>query len=201
VQYVTGDFPVLSGDPTPRTPLEQWSFAIGGAIDEPVSWQWHDLLALPSETVTVDIHCVTKWSKLGTSWKGVAVDTLREGVDSEAQHVTAWCDGGYTTNLALEDVTNGRAWVAYEFGGEPLKPEHGRRAGSRSWRIPERMTKRVGSGRRRDPEHDQPPGRGVGDEDPGSSGLAIPFERDGDAGVVAGVEFNEHVRGALCARS
>jgi DMSO/TMAO reductase YedYZ molybdopterin-dependent catalytic subunit len=68
---------------------------------------------------------VTKWSKLDTSCKGVSVDTLLEGVGGGAQYVTARCDGGYTTNLALEDVTNGRAWVAYEFGGEPLRPEHG----------------------------------------------------------------------------
>jgi DMSO/TMAO reductase YedYZ molybdopterin-dependent catalytic subunit len=124
-QYVTGDFPVLSAGPTPQTPLEEWSFAIGGAIEQPVWWQWQEFLTLPSETITVDIHCVTKWSKLDTSWTGVSVDTLLEGVGADAHYVTAWCDGGYTTNLALEDVTNGRAWVAYEFGGEPLPPEHG----------------------------------------------------------------------------
>jgi DMSO/TMAO reductase YedYZ molybdopterin-dependent catalytic subunit len=124
-QYVTADFPVLSAGPTPHTPLGEWSFAIAGAIDEPMSWRWQEFLALPSETITTDIHCVTKWSKLDTSWKGVSVDTLLEGVGGQAQYVTAWCDGGYTTNLALEDVTNGQAWIAYEFGGEPLHPEHG----------------------------------------------------------------------------
>jgi DMSO/TMAO reductase YedYZ molybdopterin-dependent catalytic subunit len=124
-QYVTGDFPVLSAGPTPHTPLEEWSFAIGGAIEHPVSWHWQEFRTLPSETITVDIHCVTKWSKLDTSWKGVSVDTLLEGVGGDAQYVTAWCDGGYTTNVALADVTNSRAWVAYEFGGEPLQPEHG----------------------------------------------------------------------------
>jgi DMSO/TMAO reductase YedYZ molybdopterin-dependent catalytic subunit len=124
-QYVTGDFPVLSAGPTPHTPLEEWSFTVGGAIDAPVSWQWQEFLTLPSETITVDIHCVTKWSKLDTTWKGVSVDTILEGVGGDAEYVTAWCDGGYTTNLTLKDVTNGRAWVAYEFGGEPLQPEHG----------------------------------------------------------------------------
>jgi DMSO/TMAO reductase YedYZ molybdopterin-dependent catalytic subunit len=124
-QYVTRDFPVLSAGPTPHTPLAEWSFAIDGAIDEPLSWQWQELLALPSETITTDIHCVTKWSKLDTSWKGVSIDTLLDGVGSETQYVTAWCDGGYTTNLTLEDVTGGRAWIAYEFGGEPLTAEHG----------------------------------------------------------------------------
>jgi DMSO/TMAO reductase YedYZ molybdopterin-dependent catalytic subunit len=124
-QYVTSDFPVLSAGPTPHTPLDQWSFTIQGAVQEPKSWPWNDLLALPSETFTVDIHCVTKWTKLDTTWKGVSVDTLLEAVQSEAAYITAWCDGGYTTNLSLKDVTDGRAWVAYEYGGAPLEPEHG----------------------------------------------------------------------------
>jgi DMSO/TMAO reductase YedYZ molybdopterin-dependent catalytic subunit len=124
-QYVTADFPVLSAGPTPHTPLEEWTFSIGGAVKEPVSWRWDEFLELPSETITTDIHCVTKWSKLDTSWKGVSLDTLLNVAQSEARFVTAWCDGGYTTNLTLEDVTGGRAWVAYEFGGQPLEPQHG----------------------------------------------------------------------------
>jgi DMSO/TMAO reductase YedYZ molybdopterin-dependent catalytic subunit len=124
-QYFTPDFPVLSAGPTPRTPLEDWSLRISGAVDEELSWSWDELLALPSETVTVDIHCVTKWSKLDTEWRGVSLDVLLEGVDTEAEHASAWCDGGYTTNVPLEDLTGGRAWVAYEYGGEPLDPEHG----------------------------------------------------------------------------
>jgi DMSO/TMAO reductase YedYZ molybdopterin-dependent catalytic subunit len=124
-QYVTDDFPVLSAGPTPHTPLDEWAFTIRGAIDEPVSWTWEQLRALPSETVTVDIHCVTKWSKLGTTWTGVSVDTLLKGVETEAEYVTAFSDGGYTTNLPLADVTGGRAWIAYEYGGQPLESEHG----------------------------------------------------------------------------
>jgi DMSO/TMAO reductase YedYZ molybdopterin-dependent catalytic subunit len=124
-QYLTRDFPVLSAGPTPHTPLEQWTFEINGEVDAPVSWSWAEFVALASETPTVDIHCVTKWSKLDTSWKGVSVDALLDRVVTEAGYVTAFCDGGYTTNLTLEDVTGGRAWVAYEFGGEPLEPEHG----------------------------------------------------------------------------
>ena len=124
-QYVTRDFPVLSAGPTPHTPLDEWSLTINGAVEEPVSWPWEEFVALPRETVTVDIHCVTKWSKLDTTWTGVSVDTLLEGVDTDAGYVTAWCDGGYTTNLPLEDLTGGRAWIAYEYGGEPLAPEHG----------------------------------------------------------------------------
>ena len=80
-------------------PLDEWSFTIDGAVDERASWTWEELLALPPETFTVDIHCVTKWSKLGTTWTGVSVDTLLEGVETEAEYLTAWCDGGYTTNL------------------------------------------------------------------------------------------------------
>jgi DMSO/TMAO reductase YedYZ molybdopterin-dependent catalytic subunit len=124
-QYVTTDFPVLSAGPTPHTPLDQWTFAIEGAVDRPASWSWEEFLALPAETPTVDIHCVTKWSKLDTTWRGVSVDTLLDHAGTEAGYVTAFCDGGYTTNLGLDDVTGGKAWVAYEFGGAPLEPEHG----------------------------------------------------------------------------
>jgi DMSO/TMAO reductase YedYZ molybdopterin-dependent catalytic subunit len=124
-QYVTTDFPVLSAGPTPHTPLNEWTFTISGAVEEPVSWTWQELRALPAEVPTVDIHCVTKWSKLDTTWKGVSVDTLLADVKTDGKHVSAWCDGGYTTNLPLEDVTDGKAWVVYEFGGEPLEPQHG----------------------------------------------------------------------------
>jgi DMSO/TMAO reductase YedYZ molybdopterin-dependent catalytic subunit len=124
-QYVTGDFPVLSAGPTPHTALDEWSFTLSGAIDEPVSWTWEELAALPSEDVTVDIHCVTKWSKLDTPWTGVSIDTLLADVGTSAEYVTAWSDGGYTTNLPLEDVSEGKAWIAYRYDGEPLDPEHG----------------------------------------------------------------------------
>jgi DMSO/TMAO reductase YedYZ molybdopterin-dependent catalytic subunit len=124
-QYVTNDFPVLSAGPTPHTPLDQWSFTVQGVVDKSASWPWQEFLALPSEAVTVDIHCVTKWSKLDTTWKGVSVDTLLDGVDTAAEYLTAYCDGGYTTNLALADVTDGKAWVAYEYAGAALEPEHG----------------------------------------------------------------------------
>jgi DMSO/TMAO reductase YedYZ molybdopterin-dependent catalytic subunit len=124
-QYVVPDFPVLSAGPTPRTRTENWTLTIEGAVDEPVSWTWDELLALEPETFTVDIHCVTKWTKLGTTWTGVSLDTLLEHAPTEAEYLTAWCDGGYTTNLTLEDVTGGRAWIAYAYEGEPLEPEHG----------------------------------------------------------------------------
>jgi DMSO/TMAO reductase YedYZ molybdopterin-dependent catalytic subunit len=124
-QHVVSDFPVLSAGPTPHTPLSEWSFTIDGQVGEPASWSWEEFTALPAETVTVDIHCVTKWSKLDTRWRGVSVDTLLTGVATAADFLTARSDGGYTTNLALEDVAAGKAWVAYEYDGEPLAPEHG----------------------------------------------------------------------------
>lgn len=124
-QHVVEDFPVLSAGPTPRTPLDQWTLKIDGAVDEPVSWTWEEFMALPSETFTVDIHCVTSWSKLETGWTGVSLDTLLEGIETEAEYVVAWCDGGYTTNLPLEDVEGGKAWVVHTFNGEPLEAEHG----------------------------------------------------------------------------
>ena len=124
-QYVTRDFPVLSAGPTPHTPLPEWSFTIDGAVDEPASWTWEQFLELPADTVTVDIHCVTKWSKLDTEWRGVRVQTLLDQIQTAAGYLTAWSDGGYTTNLRLDDVVDDRAWVAYMYGGEPLESEHG----------------------------------------------------------------------------
>ena len=124
-QYVTTDFPVLSAGPTPHTPLEQWSFSIEGEVDAPKSWGWDEFKALPSEEVTVDIHCVTKWSKLDTTWEGVSVDTLLDGVDDDSAYVLAYSYGGYDTNLPRDDVTDGKAWVVDTFDGEPLDPEHG----------------------------------------------------------------------------
>ncbi len=124
-QYATTDFPVLSAGPTPHTPLDQWSFALGGAVGQARSWTWEEFIALPTETVTKDIHCVTKWSKFDTAWTGVSVDTLLEGSEPSGEYAVAWCDGGYTTNLPLADLTGGKAWVAYQYEGEPLHPEHG----------------------------------------------------------------------------
>jgi DMSO/TMAO reductase YedYZ molybdopterin-dependent catalytic subunit len=124
-QYLVEDFPVLSAGPTPYTSLEEWTFSITGDVSEPKTWTWEDFRALPSESISTDIHCVTKWSKLDTSWEGVSIDTLVEGIEHDATHVLALCDGGYTTNLPLEDVVDGKAWIAFAYDGEPLEPEHG----------------------------------------------------------------------------
>jgi DMSO/TMAO reductase YedYZ molybdopterin-dependent catalytic subunit len=124
-QYLVEGFPVLSAGPTPLTPLERWDFRIAGEVDTPRHWTWAEFKGLPSETITKDIHCVTKWSKFDTVWRGVSVDRLLEGVETSADHVVAYCDGGYTTNLPLADVTDGKAWVVYAYGSEDLAPEHG----------------------------------------------------------------------------
>ena len=124
-QYVTQDFPVLSAGPTPHVDLDAWTLSVEGEVDRPATYSWQELQALPHETVTTDIHCVTKWTKFDTLWTGVSLDTLLEQAPTEAEYLTAYSDGGYTTNLALEDVTGGKAWIAYRYESEPLEPEHG----------------------------------------------------------------------------
>jgi DMSO/TMAO reductase YedYZ molybdopterin-dependent catalytic subunit len=124
-QYVTRDFPVLSAGPTPRIGLDEWRFEVAGAVDAPRGWTWAEMTALPADDVTIDIHCVTKWTKLDTKWKGVSIDTLLEGVQTSAPHAMVHSYGGYTTNLPLADLRDHKAWVAYEYDGEPLDPEHG----------------------------------------------------------------------------
>ena len=119
-QYLTPDFPVLSAGPTPEVPLDEWRLSVGER-----SWSWEEFRALPSESITVDIHCVTSWSKLGTAWEGVSVDTLFEASEPLGPYVMVHSYGGYTTNLPVEDLTDGRAWVAYAYDGDPLEPEHG----------------------------------------------------------------------------
>jgi DMSO/TMAO reductase YedYZ molybdopterin-dependent catalytic subunit len=124
-QHVTGDFPVLSFGPTPHTPLQQWTFSIRRGGQELRTWSWPEFVALPAETVTADIHCVTRWSKLGTTWSGVPVSSLLDHVEHDAQYVLAYSDGGYTTNLPISDVSGRQAWVAFAYDGEPLQAEHG----------------------------------------------------------------------------
>jgi DMSO/TMAO reductase YedYZ molybdopterin-dependent catalytic subunit len=124
-QYVTRDFPVLSAGPTPYTQLDAWDFTIRGAVAHPVSWSWAEFQALPREKFTVDIHCVTKWTKLDMTWSGVSLDTFLDAVPTEAAYALAYSDGGYTTNIPLADLRGGKAWVADEYDGRPLDPEHG----------------------------------------------------------------------------
>lgn len=124
-QYLVEDFPVLTAGPAPYTPQAKWSFTIEGAVDQERCWNWDEFLKLPSEAITTDIHCVTRWSKLDTHWRGVSVDRLLEGTNPHGSFIMAFCDGGYTTNIPLVEVTGGKAWVVYSYDKESLPIEHG----------------------------------------------------------------------------
>ena len=124
-QFLTEDFPVLSAGPTPDIDTADWEFSIVFDGGETRKWSWDDLMALPIETINTDIHCVTRWSKLGTTWRGVSLDTLFKGIDTSYGYTMIHSYGGYTTNVPLEDLMDGKAWIAFEFDGEPLDPEHG----------------------------------------------------------------------------
>jgi DMSO/TMAO reductase YedYZ molybdopterin-dependent catalytic subunit len=124
-QYLTNDFPVLSAGPTPNVPLDRWEFVIDDGKNVLRRWDWKSFRALPSETVTVDIHCVTRWSKFGTSWEGVSLDTLFAGLKTDAAFTMVRSYGDYTTNVPLKDLLDKQAWIAFRFDGEDLEPEHG----------------------------------------------------------------------------
>lgn len=124
-QYVTRDFPVLSAGPTPRISQDEWLLTITDAAGASLEWSWSEFTALPTESVIVDIHCVTKWSKLDTTWEGVSIDTLLADVGSPGNHALFHSYGGYTTNMPVADVTDGKAWVAFRYEGAPLALEHG----------------------------------------------------------------------------
>jgi DMSO/TMAO reductase YedYZ molybdopterin-dependent catalytic subunit len=124
-QYLERGFPVLSAGPTPRVSTDTWQFTVKTETGDTRNWNWQQLMGLPQADVTADIHCVTKWSKLDTHWRGVSLDTLLDGIPTNAGYVMARSYGGYTTNLPLPDVRDGKAWVVYEYEGEPLHPEHG----------------------------------------------------------------------------
>jgi DMSO/TMAO reductase YedYZ molybdopterin-dependent catalytic subunit len=124
-QYLVEDFPVLSAGPTPSIDLEDWELTITNETGDQQRWDWNGFRALPSEPITVDIHCVTHWSKLDTTWEGVSLDTLLEGVQTSASFALTSSYDGYTTNLPLEDLTDGKAWIAFGYDGAELEAEHG----------------------------------------------------------------------------
>jgi DMSO/TMAO reductase YedYZ molybdopterin-dependent catalytic subunit len=125
-QYLTTDFPVLSAGPTPHVSLDQWELTIDDGTDVLRRWDWKSFRKLPTETVTVDIHCVTRWSKLDTTWEGVSLDTIFAGVNTDtAEYALVHSYGDYSTNLPLEDLMNHQAWIAFRFDDEDLAPEHG----------------------------------------------------------------------------
>jgi len=127
-QYVTQEFPVLTAGPTQQTALERWSLALQNGGQLLARWNWAEFEALPQTERTFDIHCVTKWSKLDTRWRGVTFDDLLKaaGLTSPPyMYVMAHCDGGYTTNLPVADLMEGKAMVATHFDGQPLPATHG----------------------------------------------------------------------------
>ena len=124
-QYLVHDFPVLSAGPTPRDGLRGWDFTITTESGQVHTWDWAAFQALPAEDITVDLHCVTKWSKLGTSWRGVSLDTLMADVTTAPEYAVARAVGDYTTNLPLEDLLDGKAWIAFRYDDADLEPEHG----------------------------------------------------------------------------
>ncbi|MGH2686782.1 MAG: sulfite oxidase-like oxidoreductase [Actinomycetota bacterium] len=126
-QYFTERFPVLHVGDVPTYDMATWDLRIFGLVDRELVLTWDELRALPATEVTTDIHCVTKWSKFDTVWKGVRVRDLfdRVGVRADATHVVGHGEHGYTANLPLEGVVHDDDLVAYEFDGAPLEPQHG----------------------------------------------------------------------------
>jgi DMSO/TMAO reductase YedYZ molybdopterin-dependent catalytic subunit len=124
-QYLTEDFPVLSAGPTPRVDLDDWELQVTTETGDVHRWDWAALQALPQAEPTVDLHCVTRWSKLTTDWRGVSLDTLLADVETAADFVLIDSYGGYTTNVPLEDLLDGQAWIVHEYDGAPLAAEHG----------------------------------------------------------------------------
>ena len=134
-QYFTDRFPVLHAGSVPRyTDLSTWTFRVFGDLrSDGVTLSWDELLALPTYELTTDIHCVTKWSKFDTGWRGVPFDEIVKLVelDPAVSHVMWHAEYGFTANVPLEDVAGThpdgtpKAMVAFEFNGEPLEPDHG----------------------------------------------------------------------------
>ena len=127
-QYdVGGSWPVLTAEPTPRLAPETWSITVDGEVEQTSTWNWDEAHALPGAEYRGDIHCVTTWSKFDTRFGGVSVDSLLDIARPRTggQFVMATSSTGYTTNLRMEDVTGGKAWIVWEFDGKPLTAEHG----------------------------------------------------------------------------
>jgi DMSO/TMAO reductase YedYZ molybdopterin-dependent catalytic subunit len=117
---------VLSAGPTPHVPTERWDFRVLGVKGDTLArWNWDQFRALPEETISCDIHCVTKWSKLDMTWQGVSLDVLLEGLTLDAAYALIFAEGDYSANLPVADVTGGKAWIATGYDGHDLEPEHG----------------------------------------------------------------------------
>jgi DMSO/TMAO reductase YedYZ molybdopterin-dependent catalytic subunit len=126
-QYLTSRFPVLTAGPNPPFDLSTWTFRVFGEVERPYELSWDELMAMEQVEVVADIHCVTRWSKLDTAWRGVRAREVleRAGVKPAGTHVMAHCDGGYTTNLPLAALDDDDVLLAHAYGGRPLEPDHG----------------------------------------------------------------------------
>jgi DMSO/TMAO reductase YedYZ molybdopterin-dependent catalytic subunit len=125
--YLTTDFPVLSAGSTPHVPLDRREFTIDDGTNTNVLrlWNWKSFRNLPTQTFTIDLHCVTRWSKLGTEWEGISLDTMLADVKSDASYALGHSYGDYTTNLPLKNLRNRQEGIAFRFNGKDLAPEHG----------------------------------------------------------------------------
>jgi DMSO/TMAO reductase YedYZ molybdopterin-dependent catalytic subunit len=126
-QYLTEKWPVLHAGTVPKVDLAAWDFRVWGEVENPIRLSWEELKYLPAAEVTVDIHCVTRWSRFDTSFRGVHWRDLAELVRPRpsARFVVAHAEQGYTANLPLEALEADDALIAYEADGEPLTPDHG----------------------------------------------------------------------------
>jgi DMSO/TMAO reductase YedYZ molybdopterin-dependent catalytic subunit len=126
-QYLTEKFPVLHYGSVPKTDLTAWTLRVWGEVDSPFSLTWDQFGTLPRKTVTTDIHCVTRWSKLDTAWEGVPIQEILRlaQVREAATHVVAHCEQGYTTNMPLTVLDDDDVLLADTFGGAPLEKDHG----------------------------------------------------------------------------
>jgi DMSO/TMAO reductase YedYZ molybdopterin-dependent catalytic subunit len=126
-QSLTEKFPVLTYGPNPKFDPNTWDLRVFGAVQQEMAWDWEEFLALPTVTVTTDIHCVTRWSKFDTTWEGVLFSDFVKlfGVTDDAKYVIAHCEYGYTTNLPFETMLDDDVLLAYKYNGEFLTPDHG----------------------------------------------------------------------------
>ncbi len=126
-QYLTEKWPVLHAGSIPRTDLATWDFVVSGEVENPIRISWDELNAFPRTTHTQDIHCVTRWSRFDTRFRGVTWAELakRARPKPSARFVVAHAEQGYTANVPIEALEDERALIAYEADGEPLEPEHG----------------------------------------------------------------------------
>ena len=126
-QYLTEKWPVLHAGSVPKTDLSTWDFKVFGEVEEPVTLTYESLQALPQMEITIDIHCVTRWSRFDTSFKGVHWRELAELVRPQptARFVLAHAEQGFTSNVPLEALEDDAALIAWDADGEPLEREHG----------------------------------------------------------------------------